>query len=167
MLRYPALPPQASLDSCHPPAVPFVVVPEQMQQPVERQPAELETDPVTGRMGLSCRDALGDHDVTQEPGTTPRTRRIDVGRERQYIGGPVPAQKPPVERSHLRVAHERDGNITPRRRRRHPHQPAIETVGRDAAPARIGHDDAQRGSGGHGHRRTRSAADPRQLRPYE
>ena len=50
----------------HPPAVPLVIVAEQVQQPVQREHPQLGRLAVAGVARLALGDAAGDHDVAEE-----------------------------------------------------------------------------------------------------
>ena len=56
------------LDATHLASIAFVVVSEEMQQPMQCQHSELGELGMTRPAGLAPRDTAGDHDVTEEAG---------------------------------------------------------------------------------------------------
>ena len=102
---------------------------------MEREAAVLRADRVPPRARLPPRDAGRDHNVAQMTGRS--------GRKRQDVGGAVDVAKLPIERAHLRVAHQRDGDIALRRAGGDAGEPAAKTVGALHATEAVGDGDLQ------------------------
>jgi hypothetical protein len=80
-----------------------VIVPEQVQQAVEREDSQLFRVRVSLLARLAARDACRDHDIPQSRGAS----RV-AGRERQDVGRTVLPAVASIEGAHASVADERD-----------------------------------------------------------
>ena len=115
---------QPPLDARHLTAILLVVVPEQVQQPVQRQNAQFGGKGVTGELCLSARDTGRDHDVTEQTGL--------AGGEGQYVRDFVVLSILPVQCADAGVGHEGNRHCAPRAPWRDDRQPMREPWGTKA-----------------------------------
>jgi hypothetical protein len=136
---------QPRFGASHPPSVlgTLVIVPEQVQQSVKRQHAQLRLVRVTHSAGLPLSDARGDDDISQHARLAARAGRFNAGfcGEGQNVGGGVLAAILLIERPDVSVADQRDGNVAAHPGWRHSSEPSREAVilDRPAAAVRDGY----------------------------
>jgi len=138
--RQPPAALKTTFEPLHPSVVPFVVVPQQVQQPVQRQPAPLLLFGQTGGPRLARCPAGGDHDVSEKSVRAwTAGRRDGVDREREHISDRIDRTEPTIEISHLAVADQRHGDDADRGMWRDTAEPRRQRPGRLVPASSVGH----------------------------
>jgi hypothetical protein len=122
------------LQALHPAIVTLMIVPQEVQQPVQSEDAPFGLDGMPRFARLAARNSTCDSDFAE--GT--------VAGEAQHIGRLVDVPEAAVQRPNLAIADEGDAERAARASRGDATQPRRETGGGQAAPARVTYQDAQR-----------------------
>src|SRR5439155_4578538 len=87
----------------------LVVVAEEVEEPVDQEPVRLASERLAALRRLAPGGIDRDHDVAEEPVRRP-TRALAL-REGEHVGRAVAAAPAPVERAHLAVGDQDDGEL--------------------------------------------------------
>src|SRR5207245_7290333 len=89
----------------------LVVVAEEVEEPVDQEPVRLASERLAALRRLAPGGIDRDHDVAEEPVGRP-TRALAL-REGEHVGRAVAPAPAPVERAHLAVGDQDDGELGP------------------------------------------------------